>query len=537
MRLHGLARRLRGRAFAGPAGALLGLACVAALDAAPAAAQEGCVFGEEGNDLYVQRTLPGMGTVTWITRPHFVCEDGVQLWADSAVAYQADQMSHLIGSVRYVDATRELLADEARYFSDVARLQAQGHVRVTNLEDGSVIEHGDLVYLRVAEFRDEESLTVTTGSDGIRPRATLHRDSGGAAGDEPRAPYVVVGDRIFLRGSEYFTAVGDVVIEQDSLLAFADSAEQVQALELLTLVGSARVQGTSYELVGRTIEIGTADGDASEVRALRDAVLTGEDLLLTAPQIRLYLVDGTLERLVAVPLPEAEGTEPEEGDRTRPLAVAEDLELTGDSLELVAPGGEVESIFAAGSARSVSHARDSLNVESLPEIARSDWLEGDTIVVTLSRVPADSSAQNGTGEDESEFEVEQVVARVDARSLYRLLPEDTTARAGVDPPAVHYVVGDEITIHMRDGAVEEMVVVGQTRGVHLEPLSGASADSAAAPDSALAVPDSALAPPDSAAATPFGLAPGVPAGSTPPPDPWSPPAGRAAPALASRRPR
>jgi hypothetical protein len=45
---------------------------------------------------------------------------------------------------------------------------------------------------------------------------------------------------------------------------------------------------------------------------------------------------------------------------------------------------------------------------------------------------------------------------------------------GVDPPAVHYVVGQEITIHMFEGEVEAMEVLGQTRGVHLEPLGRAA---------------------------------------------------------------
>ena len=58
-------------------------------------------------------------------------------------------MSHLMGAVRYVDRTRELRADTARYFTDLGRLQATGNVFITDGTDGSVIENGDLVYLRV----------------------------------------------------------------------------------------------------------------------------------------------------------------------------------------------------------------------------------------------------------------------------------------------------------------------------------------------------------------------------------------------------
>jgi hypothetical protein len=94
-------------------------------------AQEGCVFGDEGNEVYRQETVPGVGMVTYVTRPHFVCDDGVQIWADSAVSYSADALSHLIGRVRYRDRTRELTSSEARYFSNAGRLQASGNVVIS----------------------------------------------------------------------------------------------------------------------------------------------------------------------------------------------------------------------------------------------------------------------------------------------------------------------------------------------------------------------------------------------------------------------
>ncbi len=519
------------------------LSALSLLAAAPRAseAQDGCVFGDQGNDVYQRQTLPGGGTITYVRRPHFVCDDGVQIWADSAVAYSVDALSHLIGRVRYRDAARELTANEARYFSNVGRLQANGRVRVVGREDGSLVENGDLVYLRVTSYRDEESMTVTTGRDALRPRAVMpspRPDS--AAADSaiaPRAstPYTVVADRIFFRGNSYFDATGDVEIERDSLFAYGDSAEYVEETERLVLVGSARVLSADYTLVGRTITIGTDPAGASEIHALKEALLTGEDLTVTAPQIRLYLAEGTMERLVAVPLREegegpgeeqasvprspADAAAPDSADLARPVAVAERFQLTADSLELTAPASVVDRIFAAGRARSVSEARDSLNVEALPALARQDWLEGDTILVFLLPPRADSvapAAAPAQGE-EREYRIERIVARVGARSLYRLPAQDSTARAGLDPPAVHYVVGDEITIHMLEGEVEAMVVVGQTRGVHLEPLSRAAArDTTGA----------------GAPAAPGILTPSLPAGSPPggPPD-TIPPRGTGDPGL------
>jgi hypothetical protein len=196
------------------------------------------------------------------------------------------------------------------------------------------------------------------------------------------------------------------------------------------------------------------------------------------------------------------------------VALAESFELTADSLELIAPADVVERIVAVGDARSVSRARDSLNVESLPDIARADWLEGDTVVISLKQVADTTLGAAG----DTEYEVDRIVARVGARSLYRLPPEDSTAAPGIDPPAVHYVVGDEITLVMEAGEVQSMEVVGQTRGVHLEPLR-------APPDSLAAEPDSAAAANDFSMADFDGRVP-PPAGGSPPSrgqPPWNRP--------------
>ena len=104
-----------------------------------AESKEGCEFGE-GTELFVQTRSSGGEVIVFVSKPHFVCGDGVEIWADSAVVYAAQSMSHLIGAVRYIDRTREVRADEARYFSDVGRLQVEGNVFVRGNDDGSAVE-------------------------------------------------------------------------------------------------------------------------------------------------------------------------------------------------------------------------------------------------------------------------------------------------------------------------------------------------------------------------------------------------------------
>lgn len=491
----------------------------------PLAAQdaEGC-YAAEGTETFVRR-----GPLSYWGRPHFECDDGVEIWADSAVVNSDLGMSLLIGTVRYLDRSREMRADTARYFSDVGRLQAYGSVFLRNQDDGSQVENGELLYFRQTDFRDTESMTVETWRDGVRPRALVRPAPGDSAVADasPPEPYEVVGDRIELRGTGYFKAVGTVEIVQDSLRAFADSAEYDEADDLLLLDGSARVVSRETELVGRTVRVEAPASDTTRIRAVHEAVLIGDGLLMTAPQIVVFLADGGAERLVAMPI-RFDGdadVEPDSAALARPVATLEEAELTADSLDVVAPGERVERVLAIGNARSESTAQDSLNTTSLPEIARTDWLEGDTVVVRFGTpgeeleasevdgvdVAVDSSgttdppvveradavplaALDASADSPPRYEVRSITAIGRARALYRLPAADSTARAGVDPPALHYVVGTRIDITMAQGDVDAMTVVGQTRGLHLEPLQrraavpdSAAADSAAVPGDTLGV--------------------------------------------------
>lgn len=535
---------LKSRLFLFAAGLLLSVATPT-----PAAAQSGCECNPSCDRLTSQN-LPGIGRVTYISVARLSCEGGIRIFADSAVAYGDRGYSELIGSVRYLESGRELLSDQARYFTNEGRLQAEGSLVLRDEEQGSQIENGALVYLLETDFRDESSMTVTTWEDGLRPRAILTppepeeepappvdapSDEADDPGDEvgaadpladlseeelasltdeelaalvdsleaataaagtsedetpeppadtlPPTPYTVESDWMFLRGEGFFTAAGDVEIVRDSLFAYGDSAVYDQTGGDLLLEGSARVEGEAYRLVGRRITMVSPGSAASQVRALREARLDGDGFELTSAQIAVFLRDDALERLVATPIAwPRRGDEAEDPvDLERPRALVQDFVLTADSVEINAPGEAIERVFAAGTARSVSSSRDSLNVEILPDVARSDWLEGDTVIVTFMPNPAATSA--------SDVDVEAITAKIGARSLYRLPPSDSTAVAGTDAPALHYVMGDSIRIEMAAGEVLGMRVTGQTRGVHLEPLRRAAPppDTSAVTDS-LAVP-------------------------------------------------
>jgi lipopolysaccharide export system protein LptA len=575
------------------------------------AAQTGCRFGSGTGDFHSQE-IPQGGRITWVGHPHFVCSDGVQIWADSAESFSAQNMSHLIGHVRFVDPTRELRADDARYFSRLGRLQAHGNLFVRDTVRGSVIENGSLEYLRQTSTRPVEQMTVTTGPDGVRPKALLYMrpardtastdtlatdttavpagaerppqvapdtgvavpdtvarpDTAVVAGDTTRAalpdtiarpdttraargdtvvsardttraappmvrpdtarvaadstraatrdttaaadttavplsgppprvrgrpalpesqppdtaqtPYVVEANRLELHGDSAFTATGNVSIERDSLQAFSDTAVYDQGAGHIVLNGAARVESSGYDLAGRTVNLALPGGEISRVRAVHQAVLTGEQLRMTAPTISVFVTDGAMDRLVATPIrPEGRAQAPDSADLEQPVAVSDKFRLSADSLDVRAPGQVLDKMYAVGAARGESSAGDSLNVPELPEVARKDWIQGDTLVVTFVKVEPRPDQPN----DSAHYDVDRLVAQGDASSLYRILPADSTARPGVDPPAIHYVLGTTITIVLDSGQVDHMEVEGPT-GWHLEPLGRAAKDTLAPADTA-----------------------------------------------------
>ena len=140
----------------------------------PLDAQEGCEAVAPGNDLTRALTV-GELRITYITNPHFLCSGGVEIWADSAEAFPDRGYSHLIGNVRYQEDARELRADDARYFTNEGRLQAEGSLVILDEAQGSSIACVPRRGLPLREGRPCEDL-VRLGGSRLRRRRTLRHD-------------------------------------------------------------------------------------------------------------------------------------------------------------------------------------------------------------------------------------------------------------------------------------------------------------------------------------------------------------------------
>ncbi len=386
-------------------------------------------------------------------------------------------------------------------------------------------------------------------------------------------PYEIDADRFMIDGRRFFRAAGDVVLVRDSLRALGDSLDYDQDVGMMSVWGSASVENRGFALTGASVWVMPTVGLSEEILARDDAELVGSQVTLTAPAIRVFLDNGEVNRLIAItsvpPLEEpqldttgltpgdveraraiaeraahADSLDTAEDSVARPLAIADDFRLTGDSIDVSSPDQVLDFVTAIGSARAEAASPDSLVSEDLPEFANRDWMEGETIIAQFgsgaagdSTLAADSaaagdgaavadllpagdstavaapSAAGSTTTDAAPApqggrpRLETLTAIGEARSLYRLTAPDTTGTAqntteaaqdttGAEPkarPALHWVEGGQITIYLEERSVVKMEVEGQTVGYHLEPLppESLSDSTAVATDSTVVVPDSA----------------------------------------------
>lgn len=466
------------------------LALLAALAAAPAAAQNTCTLiyqtgpwsavGPEG-----QRVIHASGPL--LVR----CAAGEELQADSAVLYEPINEVHLFRRVDYQDPGRALTSDQATYNGNTGRLWAMGNVVFTDRGRGSTLRGPNLEYFRPAPAQGRpDAQAIATG----RPHLTV-----APSGERRREPMEVDADRITTVGERYVTAEGNVVIEGDGMDAWAEQAFYDATEERLELRRSARARGERFDLTGDFIQTQLADGSLTEVLARGRARLVEERLRVTGPQIRMFFERDSLARLVSGHVPDGGA-----GAAGRSVALARGFRMEADSLEALTPGQRVRRVSAIGGARgeawdttrvagpapSDTAAADSAHGLALGE---RDLIFGDTVLGFFRDAAAAAGADTAAAGSaapapppgERDAELERVLAMGNARSLYRLTPSQGEGSAP-DPDArrgINYVIGDTIELRMAAGEVETATVRGLKRGVYLDPAAPAPAETPAPAES------------------------------------------------------
>lgn len=435
---------------------LLLAAAALALAGTPARAQQRdgrCLLQVLNVDHQGVGQQPSPGTQNWFgggnVRIRCVGQE-VRMWSDSVASYQGEVVQ-FIGSVRYRDSTIEMTADFGTYFRTGDRWEARGNVVLTNRQNGSVLRGPMLDYLRAAPgVRDTSELWAD-----LRPVITVPaRDSL----NRPEDPYLIVGDRVRIRGNDRLYAGGRVTIDRFDLAARGDSLRlDTGAGSDGTLMGAAsvrRVAADSFRLTGRRIDLALERRALRAVLARDEGHLTSAELDLVADRIGIAIADRKVERVTAW------------GDSLRPVARSVDgYEIRGDSLAFDTPEQRLREARTYGEGW-VGAAPDSVTGER-------DWVAGDS--VTVSFLPGEDS----TGAPRSTLE--RLDARGAARAFYRL-PASPQVGGG---PSISYTRADriEITMKQADGTatVDRVTSTGNVDGIHLQPAVVARDTTRAAP--------------------------------------------------------
>jgi hypothetical protein len=368
----------------------------------------------------------------------------VRMWADSIASYQG-QVIQFIGNFRYEDPTAQVTSEFGTYIRTQEKWEARGTVIYVNRRDGSRLEGPAVDYYRkIAGQRDLEEVFAEQ-----RPRLTLPvTDSG--RGTEP---YVIVADRLRLRGQNLMWAGGSVTIDRSDLIGRADSLSLITGKEGTgVMVGHASIRRAaedSFALRGKRIDLAMANRELTAVTGRDSATATSRDLELVAGAIRLRLSARRVIQTLAW------------GKNPAPVAWTGDYQVKGDSLAVDTPEEMLREF------RSFGHAW----VGFRPDTARGerDWLAGDSIRAEFVTIPAPGPGRP----DQRKAAIQRLEARGHAASFYRL------ANAGGAPgalPSISYAKADRILLTMTPGdsvKVERVEMTGQVHGVQLDPATAA----------------------------------------------------------------
>ena len=361
----------------------------------------------------------------------------VRMWTDSVASYQG-QVVYFVGNFRFEDDKSRVTSDFGTYYKDNERWEARGNVVYTDKLDGSTLTGPMVDYFRGIRgtartqreiFADQRPvLTVTV-------RDTLGR---------PEAPYLVVADRIRMKGDTEMWAGGRVTIDRSDLAGRSDSlALDTGDRGSGVLIGQAsifRPAADSFRLSGRQIDLALQRKQLTYITGRDSAMLTGRDLDLDAATIGLDLEAQKVVQTLAWGLGPG-----------RPVARADEYEIRADSLAIDTPEESLRELRAFRQVW-VGFKPDTLGGDR-------DYVAGDTVTAAF----ADDSAGGG-----GKPALRSLDSRGSARSFYRLAPAPGTA--GASPMSYNRADRILLTLTGTDSLkVQKVQMFGTVDGIQLNP--------------------------------------------------------------------
>jgi len=370
----------------------------------------------------------------------------VTMESDSVAAYGGNVV-HFIGHVKYRDSTLTMDADNGVYYKKGEKWEARGNVVTNNLRTGSKMTGPALDYFRVVKgVRDTLEMYATA-----RPRIEYASTAPGAPGSEP---YIVVADRVRMKGSDRLWAGGRVTIDRSDFAAKGDSLrlDTGKAGDGTLIGGNPTMRGLgrdSFNLTGKRLDLRLSQRELTYVIAKGNGHAVSKEWDLVADTIGLDIKSRRLEQTLAW------------GDSIRPYATSPAYAMRADSLALDTPGQQLKEVRGFGTAW--------LGGTIDQKTRQRDWIRGDTVVAQF--VQRDSAGTKRAA-------LNRIVARKGAQSFH-LDPNPKFP----DRPSINYARGDVIVMTMKQGVrtgVDRVDVQGQVDGIQLEASDATASDSTAA---------------------------------------------------------
>jgi hypothetical protein len=358
----------------------------------------------------------------------------ITMQSDSVAAY-GGVVVHFIGNVKYRDSTLTMDADRGTYYKNGEKWEARGRVVTRNLKNSSTLTGPALDYYRVVKGVRDTLEMFSTG----RPRIQYAMTDARA---RPAEPYIIVADRVRMKGNDRLWAGGKVTIDRSDFAARGDSLrlDTGKASDGTLVGGKPEMRGLgrdSFNLSGRRLDLKLDQRELTYVTATGDGHAVSKEWDLIADTIGLDLNNRKLEQTLAW------------GDSIRPYAVSPAYAMRADSLALDTPNQQLKEVRGFGKAW-LGGTIDSASKQR-------DWMRGDTVFASF--VQRDSAGTTRSA-------LNRIVARRGAQSYH----VDPNLRHP-DRPSINYARGDVIVMTMKHGArtsVDRVDVRGQVDGIQLE---------------------------------------------------------------------
>ncbi|HSJ23849.1 MAG TPA: LptA/OstA family protein [Longimicrobiales bacterium] len=442
------------------------------LSVSQAQAQQSCTVLSSGTTNFVNQGTPE--ELVYVTVPVLSCPGGRRISANNAYISQASGRVQLMGNVQFQDSARTLNSTNAEYFSRNQRMVATGNVVLVHRTTNSTIRSQQLEYTEATAVRESHVQAI-----GGNPRAVFRQAS------QPDST-VLWAQQIDIFGEDRLRGTGDARLQRDSLTATGYIIEYDQAVRQLELSGSrARVELPSYRLTGDSITAVLTEGeDVEEVLSRHGAHLDSDDMEVTAAAIRLFFEDGGVTRLVAMQWDAAPGAALAV-DQAR--VVSDQFNMTADSVDVLAPGQQLQEAVAIGGAWVERISPDSLRPylpeasDEIMDVIANDWMRGDTVRAFFTEGPvavavADTAADPlievvAEPADAGERVLERLLAiGAPAQAMHRVRPENAAADTRL---SIAYLVGAHVEVAFVDGLVTVVSASDDVRGVYLQPSDAA----------------------------------------------------------------